>query len=80
MVSTEPERVRRSLRAELSERLSTLAPQQFRVLLMLADGKLNKQIAYDLNVSEATVKAHMTAAVRATCVFVWGSVCPGAGR
>lgn len=55
--------------AELSERLSTLTPQQFRVLLMLADGKLNKQIAYDLNVSEATVKAHMTAILRKLGIY-----------
>lgn len=54
---------------ELSERLGTLTPQQFRVLLMLADGKLNKQIAFDLNVSEATVKAHMTAILRKLNIY-----------
>ncbi|HWS26262.1 MAG TPA: LuxR C-terminal-related transcriptional regulator, partial [Xanthomonadales bacterium] len=31
---------------------------------MLATGQLNKQIAYALNVSEATIKAHMTAILR----------------
>lgn len=46
------------------EGLSNLTPQQFRVLTMLCDGLLNKQIAYDLNVSEATVKAHVTAIFR----------------
>ena len=40
--------------------LSTLTPQQFRVATMLAQGLLNKQIAYELNVTEATIKAHIT--------------------
>ncbi len=40
--------------------LSTLTPQQFRVATMLAQGLLNKQIAYELTVTEATVKAHVT--------------------
>ena len=38
--------------------------QQFRVLTMMAEGMLNKQIAYDLEVSEATIKAHVTAIFR----------------
>jgi DNA-binding NarL/FixJ family response regulator len=42
-------------------RLSTLTPQQVRVLMMLSSGLLNKQIAYELGVSEATVKAHVSA-------------------
>ena len=42
-------------------RLSTLTPQQVRVLMMLGEGLLNKQIAFKLNVSEATVKAHVSA-------------------
>lgn len=50
--------------AELAAKLATLTPQQFRVFMRLADGSLNKQIAYDLNVSEATIKAHMTAILR----------------
>lgn len=45
----------------LSARLATLTPQQVRVLMMLSDGLLNKQIAHQLNVSEATVKAHVSA-------------------
>jgi DNA-binding NarL/FixJ family response regulator len=45
----------------LMERLSTLTPQQVRVLTMLSEGLLNKQIAYELSVSEATVKAHVSA-------------------
>ena len=47
-----------------SEGLASLTPQQFRVLTMVCDGLLNKQIAYELNVSEATVKAHVTAIFR----------------
>ena len=47
-----------------SEGLASLAPQQFRVLAMVCDGLLNKQIAYELNVSEATIKAHVTAIFR----------------
>ncbi len=47
--------------AKLSARLSTLTPQQVRVLMMLSEGLLNKQIAYELSVSEATVKAHVSA-------------------
>lgn len=46
---------------EMEQKLSTLTPQQFRVLRMISEGMLNKQIAADLNVSEATVKAHVTA-------------------
>ena len=49
---------------DLAKSIASLTPQQFRVLGMLAEGQLNKQIAYDLNVSEATVKAHMTAIFR----------------
>jgi DNA-binding NarL/FixJ family response regulator len=47
--------------AELMARLATLTPQQVRVLMMLSEGLLNKQIAYELSVSEATVKAHVSA-------------------
>jgi DNA-binding NarL/FixJ family response regulator len=47
--------------AELMARLATLTPQQVRVLMMLSEGLLNKQIAYQLGVSEATVKAHVSA-------------------
>ena len=46
---------------DLAHRLSTLTPQQTRVLMMLREGLLNKQIAYELSVSEATVKAHVSA-------------------
>lgn len=49
---------------DLAKSIASLTPQQFRVLGMLAEGQLNKQIAYELNVSEATIKAHMTAIFR----------------
>lgn len=45
----------------LVRRLASLTPQQMRVLTMLSEGLLNKQIAYELSVSEATVKAHVSA-------------------
>ncbi|MET0241458.1 MAG: response regulator transcription factor [Sphingobium sp.] len=44
--------------------VASLTPTQLRVLLEVLDGKLNKQIAHDLAMSEATVKAHMTAIMR----------------
>ena len=52
----------------LVERLQSLTPQQFRVLMMIAEGLLNKQIAYELEVSEATIKAHVTAIFRKLAV------------
>ena len=45
----------------LARRLATLTPQQVRVLMMLREGLLNKQIAHQLGVSEATIKAHVSA-------------------
>lgn len=50
--------------ARIAASLSSLTPQQFRVLMMLGEGLLNKQIAYQLDVSEATIKAHVTAILR----------------
>jgi DNA-binding NarL/FixJ family response regulator len=47
--------------SEMLARLGTLTPQQVRVLMMLSDGLMNKQIAYELSISEATVKAHVSA-------------------
>jgi DNA-binding NarL/FixJ family response regulator len=47
--------------SKLRDRLATLTPQQVRVLMMLSSGLLNKQIAYELGVSEATIKAHVSA-------------------
>ena len=47
--------------ANVVARLATLTPQQVRVLMMLGQGLLNKQIAFQLGVSEATIKAHVSA-------------------
>lgn len=49
---------------DLIKCIQTLTPQQARVLGMLAEGLLNKQIAYELDVSEATVKAHVSAVLQ----------------
>ncbi|PLK27506.1 response regulator transcription factor [Novosphingobium sp. TH158] len=49
-----------AIRREVAE----LTPMQFKVLLAVLDGQLNKQIAHGLGISEATVKAHMTAIMR----------------
>ncbi|HHN67987.1 MAG TPA: response regulator transcription factor [Thermopetrobacter sp.] len=46
---------------EIAQRLAALTPQQMRVLMLLREGLLNKQIAYELGVSEATIKAHVSA-------------------
>src|SRR5690606_27332656 len=46
---------------DVAARVRELTPQQFRVLQMLGSGMLNKQIGYELGVSEATIKAHMSA-------------------
>jgi len=50
--------------AQLIASLSSLTPQQTRVLSMISQGLLNKQIAYELSVSEATVKAHVSAVLQ----------------
>src|ERR1035438_2216875 len=49
---------------EIAQRMAQLTPQQFRVLGMLCAGRLNKQIGEDLQITEATVKAHMTVILR----------------
>jgi DNA-binding NarL/FixJ family response regulator len=49
---------------ELARRVGELTPQQYRILLMLGEGLLNKQIAWELEITEATEKAHMTAIMR----------------
>lgn len=49
---------------DMAERIASLTPTQLKVLLGVLGGRLNKQIAFELNVAEATVKAHMTAILR----------------
>lgn len=56
-------------RADLVSRLSKLTPQQLRVLRMLRQGLLNKQIAYELQVGETTVKAHVSEILRKLNVY-----------
>ena len=46
------------------DRLGELTPQQARILALICEGYLNKQIAYELSISETTVKAHVTAILR----------------
>lgn len=60
-VSPDADSADKSGSAALVARLASLTPQQVRVLMMLGEGLLNKQIAFHLSVSEATVKAHVSA-------------------
>lgn len=55
-------------RSDAVSRLSSLTAQQARILELICDGKLNKQIAYDLSIAETTVKAHVTAIMRKLAV------------
>lgn len=56
-------------RAALLERMAKLTPQQLRVLQMLRQGMLNKQIAFELQVGETTVKAHVSEILRKLNVY-----------
>jgi DNA-binding NarL/FixJ family response regulator len=51
-------------RGEIAARVAELTPQQRRVWALLSEGKLNKEIAFDLGVTEATVKAHVSQILR----------------
>lgn len=53
-----------SERQDAAARLAELTPQQARILELVCEGKLNKQIAYDLSIAETTVKAHISAILR----------------
>ncbi|RUO31190.1 response regulator [Aliidiomarina soli] len=71
-----PQAIRRELQAQpqntaksiaeqaFAAQLEQLTPQQFKVLQCIADGLLNKQIAYQLNVQETTIKQHVSAILR----------------
>jgi len=54
---------------EIAAQVASLTPQQYRVLQYLHEGLLNKQIAYELHISEVTVKAHITAIFRKLGVY-----------
>ena len=47
--------------SQLADQVSSLTPSQYKVLCYMRDGLLNKQIGYNLDIAEATVKAHVTA-------------------
>ncbi|MFK7852559.1 MAG: response regulator [Granulosicoccus sp.] len=55
-------------KSKIIERLLSLTPQQLRVLFMLREGLLNKQIAYELDVGATTVKKHVSEILRKLCV------------
>jgi DNA-binding NarL/FixJ family response regulator len=63
-LGSETEPAAEDLALEVAQRMAQLTPQQFRVLGMLCAGRLNKQIGEELRITEATVKAHMTAILR----------------
>jgi DNA-binding NarL/FixJ family response regulator len=54
---------------DLAARVASLTPSQLRILEGLKAGRLNKQIAFDLGVSEATIKAHLTSVFRKLGVY-----------
>ncbi len=51
-------------REEARDLMAGLTPQQMRILAMIRHGKANKQIAYEMSLAEASVKAHITALLR----------------
>jgi DNA-binding NarL/FixJ family response regulator len=63
-MDTERESVADEGALQIAQRMAQLTPQQFRVLGMVCAGRLNKQIGEDLEITEATVKAHMTVILR----------------
>lgn len=50
--------------AAMENRIASLTPSQLKILVGLQQGRLNKQIAFDLGVTEATIKAHLTGVFR----------------
>jgi DNA-binding NarL/FixJ family response regulator len=65
---------------DFAARIGTLTPQQLRVLAGITAGKLNKQIAFEMAVSEATVKAHVTVILRKLGLYSRTQVIIAAGR
>lgn len=64
-VTEDAAQVRENRRRNAHERVEALSPRQREILIQMADGKLNKQIAYDLGLSERTVKMHRAAMFKA---------------
>ncbi|MCW8107943.1 response regulator transcription factor [Alteromonas ponticola] len=56
--------VQNTAQEEFAHRVTQLTPHQFTVLRLIAEGLLNKQIAYQLDISESTVKQHVSAVLR----------------
>ncbi len=50
--------INQSHNVEVSNKINSLTPQQHKILMMFGDGLLNKQIAYELGISESTIKTH----------------------
>lgn len=49
---------------QVAQKIADLTPQQGRIMKLICAGKANKQIAYEMSLAEATVKAHITALLR----------------
>ena len=64
-----PETAPATAQEDALKRLSLLTRQQARILQLICEGKLNKQIAWELSIAETTVKAHVTAIMRKLGVF-----------
>lgn len=54
---------------DFKEKVKTLSPRQLDVLKLIAEGKSNKQIAYELSLTEGTVKLHVTAILKTLNVY-----------
>jgi FixJ family two-component response regulator len=50
--------------SQLQQRFETLSPREQQVMMLVTAGKMNKQVAGDLGISEITVKIHRGAAMR----------------
>ena len=67
MAAIERDRARRTVDGDVSQlqqRFETLSPREQQVMLLVTAGKMNKQVAGDLGISEITVKIHRAAAMR----------------
>jgi len=67
MAAIERDRQRRAVDSDISQlqqRFATLSPREQQVMLLVTTGKMNKQVAGDLGISEITVKIHRGAAMR----------------
>jgi DNA-binding NarL/FixJ family response regulator len=71
---------RSSAESEIAQKLSTLTAQQVRVLQLLGTGKLNKEIAYELDIAETTVKVHVSAILQKLNVYSRTQAVVVAGR